>query len=141
MKRTILPALFIYSFTALAIAQNSSFTTVITAYKKSDMRAPHIILGFSESSFDYSSNPEETPDNKAICYAGSINNVCLEIRKAAEFMQKKFQEGEHDTMNLKSCLIKDTAVAVSYRLTDDYGGDISIDRQITQCGLSEARQP
>lgn len=93
--------------------------------------------GFSDSSFSH--NPD-----KKFCYIGSIQDVCDLIYKSAFDMQASYAGGDHDNIQIKKCEVKEVGgywesvrneifVEVSYKLTDDYGGNIDVTKKIEEC--------
>ena len=93
-------------------------------------------IGFSDSSFSH--NPDKT-----FCYVGSMTEVCEAVYYAAYGMQSRYSGGDHDTIEIKSCGIKEVGgnwesernevfVEVNYKLTDDYGGNIDVSKKINE---------
>lgn len=94
-------------------------------------------IGFSDSSFSH--NPDKT-----FCYKGSMQDVCGLIYSAAYDMQARYSGGDHDTIKILKCGIKEVGgnweserneifVEVSYKLTDDYGGNLDLTKRIEEC--------
>ena len=120
---------------ALAVLTISSAyaanTTLITAIQNNDGKAPVIYQAFSESSFDYDGSVK--PENTTICYVGKAQDVCTIIKNYADDMNEAYSSGAHDAMTVISCEASADAVKASYELTDDYGGDLTVNRTIEAC--------
>lgn len=106
-------------------------TQLITYTRNSD--SSQASMGFSDSSFDYSQQKGQAPDTKTMCFMGKIEGVCQQISDTASAMNNNYRRGAHDAMTLNSCTIKADSVEVSYDLTDDYGGDLQVQRSISRC--------
>lgn len=120
---------------ALAGASN---TTIITATATIENGKPRseITFGFHDSSFDYS---DTTPDldSRTMCFKGDIGGTCAIIERYAAGMQSAYGNGGHDTMTMTSCNVVASEagrfVDARYVLSDDYGGDLDVTRQIREC--------
>lgn len=109
-------------------------TQIVTAKQQSNDRSPEISLGFSDSSFEYGESPEKLkPENKTICYVGEATQVCRMIRLYADSMNDSYSRGNHDRIYIHSCEVVRDTVKTNYWLTDDYGGDWRINRDIKSC--------
>lgn len=100
-----------------------------------------VVVGFSDSSFDY--NTQEEALKAKFCYVGSVQDVCQEISEASFNMNSSYRGGAHDSIELVSCEIlssdreyDEDKVAVSYILTDDYGSEFAVKREISKCAKS-----
>lgn len=141
MKLVLVFGLFI-QFSVIGFAksvqknENSTPTLIIMAQQGSDYRSPYITVGFRDSSFHYNIKNGITPKNKSVCYVGNIKEVCPLIRKAERQMNLEYRQGAHDNMDLLSCRIEDVeTVQAVYILSDDYGDEIKVERQIIPCAL------
>lgn len=109
-------------------------TTIIVSQTRSGKLSPVISQGFSDSSFDYSGNDSRVTQSKSMCYIGDARAVCSQIQKYADSINNEYRHGAHDSIELKSCLVGNGwVVLASYHLTDDYGGDLNVERHITRC--------
>lgn len=111
---------------------------LISATPRGGMQAPRVMTGFSDSSFDYGKN--FAPENKTFCYIGDRRGVCPLLLSAALRMQERYREGAHDTIIPEECRIEvgfRDVIRMRYRLTDDYGGDLKVDRRIPPCEMAE----
>jgi hypothetical protein len=92
-----------------------------------------VSLGFRDSSFD--------GDEKTFCYVGRATDVCRLVDAAAGQMQGEYSSGAHDTIAIQGCAVSgtgaDAKVDVRYRLTDDYGGDLSVAKTIEACTVGQ----
>jgi len=86
-----------------------------------------VSLGFRDSSFD--------GDEKAFCYVGRVADVCGLVHAYAFQMGADYGGGAHDTIAIQSCAANGDEVDVRYRLTDDYGGDVSKAKTIGPCSM------
>jgi hypothetical protein len=90
-----------------------------------------VSLGFRDSSFD--------GDEKSFCFVGRARDVCGLVGDAAAKMQGEYSSGAHDTIHVQSCAVSDSGadakVDLRYRLTDDYGGDLSVAKTIEKCSV------
>ncbi len=115
-------------------------TSIITAEVR-DGKA-NIILGFSDSSFDYKQN--DTKREKTFCYIGVAKDVCPKIYYAS-----MLSGGDrHDRMEVKACEVIDSGdgfhaynekVLTTYNLSDDYGSNFDVTRTIEKCSTSSLR--
>jgi hypothetical protein len=93
-------------------------------------------LGFEDSSFD--------GDTKSFCFVGKASDVCPEIQDYAKQMDAAYAGGAHDEIEIEGCTVGaledgvDVA-SVKYHLTDDYGGDIQVDKAIVACDVAMAQ--
>lgn len=103
-----------------------------------------VTIGFSDSSFDY--NAEDTKHEKNFCYVGSISKICGQLINDARVMSQRYSQGAHDDIEIKTCdVIEDMdsdgyhrvfgsrRVITTYRLSDDYGSDFVVTREIKAC--------
>lgn len=114
----------------------ASSTMIMTAVSSGANKAPEISAGFNESSFDYDTQRRGglRPENKAMCYIGEAANVCEIIRDYEARMNLQNRRGSHDSITVLSCNVTaQNVVQTSYELTDDYGGDLRINREIKSC--------
>ena len=125
MNKLIILALLTFS----SAYANSS--TIITSLQRAGSVTPEINIGFSDSTFDYSETVK--PENKSMCFLGSINEVCVSIFQEASRMNKAYLEGAHDSMQVVICKVDGAAVKTSYELQDDYNGDLMVNRSIEAC--------
>ena len=125
MNKLILLALLTFS----SAYANSS--TIITSLQRAGSVTPEINIGFSDSSFDYSETVK--PENKSMCFLGSIDDVCGMISEEAGRMNKAYLDGAHDSMQVVICKIDGASVKTSYELQDDYDGNLIVNRTIEAC--------
>lgn len=115
----------------------ASSTLIMTAVASADKnKAPEISAGFNESSFDYDTQNRGglRPENKSMCYMGEASKVCGVIRDYETRMNLQYRRGAHDNITVLSCTVtRDNSVKTSYSLTDDYGSDLRINREIKSC--------
>lgn len=105
-------------------------TTLIRATSIEDAGKRQIYMGtgVSETSFSFYDNTEQS-----YCYLGRAADVCGIFRAYESWMQNQYTSGDHDTIELKGCVVKKDAVEVALNLTDDYGGDINVVRVVRDC--------
>ena len=95
-------------------------------------------LGFRDSSFYYPSKGADPANSTRFCFVGHASDVCAIVNLAADRMRRDYREGAHDDIEIQSCAAQTTkdgerVVKTKYRLTDDYGGDLTLDREIAEC--------
>lgn len=91
-----------------------------------------IIVGFSDSSFNYQNEVEAK--SAFFCFTDDASTVCPEIATAAAAMNMNYAQGAHDKIELLSCeKVSDREVVASYILSDDYGSEYSVERSIQAC--------
>ena len=109
-------------------------TVIISATQSTKAKSPEISYGFFDSSFDYSDRSGLAPANKSMCYVGQAEDVCAIIRNVEKQIMQVYTNGAHDYLDLLSCQIENEKdVEVKYRLVDDYGGDLNVNRVISEC--------
>lgn len=109
-------------------------TVIISATQSPTAKSPEIRYGFFDSSFDYSERNGLTPSNKSMCYVGKAEDVCGIIRNVEKQILNVYRDGAHDYLEVSNCQIeKDNIVEVKYRLVDDYGGNLNVKRNISEC--------
>ncbi|EPZ52300.1 hypothetical protein M902_2407 [Bacteriovorax sp. BAL6_X] len=131
MKTIFKTLIFVSAISTFANSSNSTF--IVT----SDLKLGAII-GFSDSSFNY--NQDDTIRSRQFCYVGEVNQVCNQIYQAANDMNGRYYQGSHDRIEILSCVESLTTdeysndeVFVEYNLSDDYGSDFSVTRNIGPC--------
>ena len=111
-------------------------TTIMTAVLSGKVKISEVSVGFSESSFDYDNQNQGglRPENKSMCYIGEAAKVCDQIRAFEGRTNLQYTRGAHDNITVQKCDVTDqNTVQTTYLLTDDYGGDMSISREIKNC--------
>ncbi|MFG1491942.1 hypothetical protein ACRXCV_12555 [Halobacteriovorax sp. GFR7] len=131
MKNIFITLIFVSAATAFANPLNSTF--VITSDSKLGA-----IIGFSDSSFNY--DESDSIRARQFCYVGDAKQVCNLILQAAFDMNGRYYQGSHDRIEVLSCdehLAADEysndEVVVEYNLSDDYGSDFNVTRNIGPC--------
>lgn len=88
-----------------------------------------VSLGFADSSFD--------GNTKSFCYVGAPTGVCAQVKAYEAAMNGAYGSGAHDTITVAGCTstTKDgaTTITVQYNLSDDYGGDVDVTKEIGAC--------
>lgn len=146
MKMFILLSLISLSLTKNTLASD---TIVITSHPEYGAS-----LGFSDSSFNYPASLQGEELQEAIrkvkhCYVGNSQEVCAHIKAQVWEMNARYSGGAHDSLHLYSCNVsagsatwdwdRDNSregVNVNYRLQDDYGSDMVVERNIYPCPKS-----
>ena len=115
----------------------STSTLIMTAVPSSDKnKAPEISAGFNESSFDYDNKARGglRPENKSMCYVGEASKVCALIHDYETRMNQQYHRGAHDSITVQSCTISNQSIVKAvYTLTDDYGSELNLSREIKSC--------
>lgn len=134
MKTTLLVIALLFSSASFA-----SSAQIITSTVKGE-----VTIGFSDSSFDYA--VDATSFEKNFCFTGNITKVCAQIKKDASKMNIRYGQGAHDRIDIQSCEVTQDMdddgyhpdfgserIITTYELSDDYGSEIKLTREIRQC--------
>ncbi|MFG1481984.1 hypothetical protein ABMA79_02735 [Halobacteriovorax sp. HFRX-2_2] len=131
MKNILKTLIFVSAVSAFANSPNSTF--IVT----SDLKLGAII-GFSDSSFNYNENDKIRA--RLFCFVGEATQVCHQIYQAANDMNGRYYQGSHDRIEILSCVenlatdeYSNDEIVVEYKLSDDYGSDFSVTRNIGPC--------
>lgn len=100
--------------------------------------SPGQVIGFSDSSFNYSSDQEA--QSATFCYWGDFDQTCNEIASSAQSMNAGYSQGNHDRIEVRSCELVyaedeygQDKVVTTYTLSDDYGYEFKVTREIKSC--------
>ena len=131
-------------FTTLLLLAGSLSAVAYDAQIITSTTNGKVTIGFSDSSFDYAQ--DATKHEKNFCYTGRITEVCKQLAFDASVITERYLQGAHDDIEIKSCSItKDMdsdgyhpvfgseRVVTTYRLSDDYGSDFEVTREIRKC--------
>lgn len=125
MKKAILSIVLVAGVSANAakLVNSESYKNSKTGEVKVSLSA-----GFGETGF-------LKPD--AVCFVGSINEVCGEVASEAAMTQRGYREGDHGMFKMDACSIVkkeyETVVKVDYTRVNDYEDDQKISVEITDC--------
>lgn len=96
--------------------------------------AASLVPEFNESSFNYT-NQEEAQEKVSYCYKDK-ETVCDEIKAQEYKLQSQYYQGSHNAMTVYYCgpsTIDKDYIAAVYELSDDYGSEFLVKKEIKPC--------
>lgn len=124
------------TFLALALATPALSATIYSARPLDGSIS--IVDRFADSSFDYDAKKPDLT-TKDFCFVGELKDVCDAFQKDAAAIVKAYVEGGHDSIEVLSCTVGEYSVNAKYRLTDDWASDLTVEREISSCGIAGAK--
>lgn len=109
-------------------AAAATTTTIVQAHADA---SGVFLTELADSSFFYESQLEA--DKAAFCFVGPAAGACDTFEAYVAAKTTEYKSGAHDVIEELACSVDDSVVTASYRLVDDYGGDLRVTRRISPC--------